>query len=177
MTSYQFVPFAFIVEEAISKGMSAYMAQYLVPILNAARSVTFSPSCFPMYVTDNQSKPLRPDRSQRHRRQSRPLQRDDRHVLYNLHRHPSSLDPRHQQRRPHLLCCIVRYRLRRRYWPHTRPSALAISDQGYRRAVRHGVRDRVDCSSNGEPDRWSNHQRFALLRSGIVRSLPGLVVL
>ena len=34
-----FIPFTFIVEEALSHGMSLRLANYLVPILNAARSV------------------------------------------------------------------------------------------------------------------------------------------
>ena len=36
-----FIPFTFIVEEALSQGMSLRLANYLVPILNAARSVLF----------------------------------------------------------------------------------------------------------------------------------------
>ena len=38
-TGGMFIPFTFIVEEALSHGMSLRLANYLVPILNAARSV------------------------------------------------------------------------------------------------------------------------------------------
>ena len=39
ITGGMFIPFTFIVEEAQAHGMSPRLAQYLVPILNAARSV------------------------------------------------------------------------------------------------------------------------------------------
>jgi len=138
-----FLPLTFIVVEAHAHGMSQRLANYLVPILNAARSVVvlvislaFPPiTAVALAVVIAPRPPLsnllnsppqhnRPYRSQRPRRQTRPLQHHDPHVLLHHCSHHGHVVTYlhlylHLHKYPHhRLCYPLRHLVRRWHWPY-----------------------------------------------------------
>lgn len=123
--------------------MSNRLANYLVPILNGARSGPFFPPDY--HLSTNHPQHLRPYGSERSGRQNRPVQHDDHHGDLHHDPHSGPLAPRHGKRAVDHLRRAVRDRIGGGDWTHSGALRVHLANQRHWRADRHHFRRGVDC--------------------------------